>query len=124
MAAIKSSTSIVQSRKLAEFLPLETADNVIVSFGGREGVTTVVMPNKTFEVIKTPFSDIRELVPCWSLSALLSVLPNPSLHKTYTGWRCDTYNGNCTFCQIGDTADSPIDTCVAMIEKLHEMKKL
>lgn len=75
MATIKAFTDVSQSKKLVEILPIESADNVIVSFGDREGTKTIVMPKETLDVIRTPFSDIRNITPCWSLAALLEVLP-------------------------------------------------
>lgn len=124
MATIKSYTDIEQAKKLAEILPIESADNVIVSFGDRYGVKTVVMPKETLDVIRTPFADIRETTMCWSLAALLGVLPYPSLHKTCIGWRCDTYNEYCTKCELGVTTDNPIDACYKMIIRLNELKML
>jgi hypothetical protein len=32
------------------------------------------MPKETLDVIRTPFSDIRETTMCWSLAALLNIL--------------------------------------------------
>lgn len=104
---MKAYTNIKQSKKLAEMLPIDSADNVIVSFGSREGTTTLVMPKETLDAIRTPFSDIREVIPCWSLAALLNLLPN----EISTGERyCDKYQidirkydgvNNTTFYQIG-----------------------
>lgn len=81
MVTVKSYTDLPQSKKLAEILPLESADNVIVSFGSREGTKTVVMPKETFDIFRTPFADIRETTMCWSLSALLDLLPSEFTEK-------------------------------------------
>lgn len=121
MATIKAYTDLEQSKKLAEILPIESADMY-----WKNGVS------KKYIQCFTPFVDndygtdvdYDYDVPCWSLSALLGVLSNPSLHKTYIGWRCDSYNENCTKCQLGDTADNPIDACVEMVLKLHELNLL
>ena len=61
-------------------------------------------------------------IPCWSLAALLSVLPYPSLHKTFSGWRCDSYNKEGTSCVLGEPSDNPVDACYEMIIKLYEQK--
>jgi hypothetical protein len=114
---------------LAKILPLESADNVIVSFGSREGTKTVVMPKETFDVFRTPFADIRETTMCWSLSALLGVLPyelgdNNFLtlqkkneyfccYEDVNGYSCRTVFDN-----------NPIDVCYKMILKLHDMNLL
>ena len=118
----KICTDISQSKKLAEILPLESADNVIVSFGSRDGVKTVVMPKETFNVFRTPFADIRETTICWSLAALLGALPNCIVMNK------DSQNGKYHFSSthIGTyvTTDNPIDACYEMILKLHELNLL
>lgn len=114
---MKNCTDLNQSKRLLEFLPIETADNVIVKFGDREGTKTVVIPFETFNVLRTPFSDIREVTPCWSLTALMDVLDRGALFKTPKGWACQTY---IEFAAItSDYYNNPIDACIAMIEKLH-----
>ena len=71
---MKAYTDIEQSKKLAEILPLESADSVIVSIGDREGVKTITIPKETFNILRTPFTDIRNTIHCWSLAALLNIL--------------------------------------------------
>lgn len=66
MAPIKSYTDISQSKKLAEILPLESAD--------------MYYPKDAFEYnyAKEPvchYSGIGLAHPCWSLAALLDVMP-------------------------------------------------
>jgi hypothetical protein len=124
---MKSYTDLVQSKKLAEILPLESADNVIVSIGDREGVKTITMPKETLNIIRTPFSDIRETTMCWSLAALLDVLSYPQLSKDKlgsgkVGWMVSVYPNDCRYDSCWH--DNPIDACVAMIESLHELKML
>lgn len=81
MAKIKSYTDLEQSKKLAEILPLESADMWWNGFVDEEhSVIWDVYPNFLSSDICTP---------CWSLSALLGVLHNPSLNETFSGWRCD-----------------------------------
>ena len=112
---MKNCTNLKQSKKLSEFLSPESADNVIIKFGDREGTKTVVMPKETFDVLRTPFADIRETTMCWSFSALLNILPSATLDTSddhYCRLRCQQ---RCT-----DWYDNPIDACIVMIEKLHE----
>lgn len=112
---MKAYTDLEQSKKLAEILPLESADMYydVDIYGVRT----------TPEVLIT--SVVREKdVPCWSLAALLSVIPNPSLHKTFSGWRCDSYNKEGTSCILGEPLDNPVDACVEMIIKLYELNLL
>jgi len=106
---MKSYTDLEQSKKLAEILPLESAD---------------MMHDR---LIVIPFND-GSLIPCWSLAALLSVLPKnlnigrPSLDSNYMGYYWIQYydefmkpNNYKTEC-----FNNPVDACVAMIEKLHK----
>ena len=118
----KSYTSIEQSKKLAKILTNKSADNVIVLFGSRDGVKTVVMPSETLNTIRTPFSDIKEVINCWSLAALLSVLPDYTLQTNTDGTVfvvCDSKKP-----MISDAHSNPIDACVEMILKLHELNLL
>jgi len=69
---IKSYTDIEQSRKLAEILPLESADMYYDGFGRLpQGYAyTLISPN-SFEYDK----------PCWSLAALMNLLPSEFTEK-------------------------------------------
>jgi hypothetical protein len=134
MAAIKSFTDLSQSKKLAEFLPLESADMCYIQ--------DLLAGCKYGEY--RPY--IGNLIPaygqgkirCWSLAALLNVLPNNENINTNLskgGYRISTLEyTNSWFVDYEDetnglnncvtSADNPIDACVAMIEKLHELKML
>jgi len=111
MATIKSYSDLQQSKKLAEFLPLESADMqwIIDDLG---------------ESFPFPINDrVNENEePCWSLAALLSVLPDYTLQ--------DNPNGTVFVVSekekpiMSDDYDNPVDACVAMVEKLHELNLL
>lgn len=60
-------------------------------------------------------------IPCWSLAALLDVLPNYQLQTQDDGigLLCSC-NGKFNII----TEDNAVDACVAMIEKLHELNLL
>ena len=120
MATIKSYSDLEQSRKLAEILPLETADMYIVFENNAETrVYYGKMPTAYF-VCK----------PCWSLAALLGVLPDElednhflTLEKEGKEYCCcyEDINGNSfrhTF------TDNPVDACYEMILKLNELNLL
>ncbi len=139
---MKAYTDIEQSKKLAEILPLESADMRYGCIAPYEysdrmydgGCDEVPYP-KDFMKKNVNFSENEydgEL-PCWSLAALLSVLPNDENISTnlsngdykistleYTNiWFVDyedEINGlnNCV-----TSADNPVDACVEMILKLH-----
>jgi len=128
MATIKSFTSLEQSKKLAEILPIESADMTYcaITEGMREKMTI-----KNWEVnvgldiaIKENLFSYRNgyVVPCWSLAALLNVLPNGIVMNK------DSQNGRYHFSSkyIGTyvTADNPVDACYKLILKLNELNLL
>jgi hypothetical protein len=129
MATIKSYTDINQSRKLAEILPLESADTVLLheepyetsdsKFDGLHQVLCV--PFKNYD--KSYRQKYRNIsyFPCWSLVALLEVLPNYQLQTQDDGigLLCSC-NGKFNII----TEDNAVDACVTMIEKLHELNLL
>lgn len=110
---MKSYTDLEQSKKLAEILPLESADMYYPLM--EDNIPCEKAYSKDGEYL--PGEDIE----CWSLAALLDVLPYPSLHKTYRAWRCDTYNEAGYVKNIGEETDNPFDACYEMIIKLHEV---
>ena len=67
MTTIKSYTDIEQSKKLAEILPLESADMLYIK---REINDTFIET----PIIK-PVGDVLKSLPCWSLTALLELIP-------------------------------------------------
>jgi len=76
MATIKSYTDIEQSKKLAEILPTESAD-----------MCYKCIEDDPYDIVCKPYSEWKEeykgllvrgdanVIPCWSLAALLQVLP-------------------------------------------------
>lgn len=117
---MKSYTDIEQSKKLAEILPLESADMCWID---RPQIVTdcpevPVIPDIELKAMLPQ----NKLLPCWSLAALLNVLPNGIVMNK------DSQNGRYHFSSkyIGTyvTADNPIDACYEMILKLHEQNIL
>lgn len=117
---MKAFTDIKQSKKLAEFLPLESADMKYPYFGyGRYGTTAYFG-----EPIE--FSGGKD-ISCWSLAALLELLPEgiivnhfvPILQKENSKYSI-VYGTGEMLC----VADNPVDVCVEMILKLHELNLL
>ena len=129
MATIKFYTSLEQSKKLAGILPPDSADmwyqhtGISIKDGSERPIYFPM-------VIRDCESD--EDIPCWSLSALLNILPkiyypvrdHPTyltLSKPKDKWLVlylDTtgmQSGEQTF------ADDPVDACYKMILKLHKM---
>lgn len=140
MTTIKSYTDLQQSKKLAEFLPIESSDmryGYIAPYDYSDrmydgGYDEVPYP-KDFLKLCADFceEDIYEgSLPCWSLAALLGVLPDElednyflTLDKEGKEYCCcyEDINGNSFKHEF---ADNPVDACVAMILKLHELNLL
>ena len=123
MATIKSYTDLEQSKKLAEILPVESADMFYCkldrSFEG-------ILDNWEIHLGNIPKyrSEIAEYVPCWSLAALLSILPQPHLERFDKGtWICSVFNKDNHFIDNASKND-PVDACYELILKLNELKLL
>lgn len=126
MATIRAYTTIEQSRKLAEILPLESADMVI--WGRDLDAVAATDAQKFMSGLKD-----REMnyLPCWSLAALLDVLNkttyfmdedasvNLSSYKTIE-WDLGIDNSDLELV----TESNPIDACYEMIIKLYELNLL
>ena len=116
MATIKSYTDLSQSKTLSKILPLESADMVYTMTNGY---------HTPFIRIETIQEMDKDDVCAWSLAALLSVLPFPQLSKDKlgsgkVGWMVSVYPNNCRYDSCWH--DNPVDACVEMIIKLHELK--
>lgn len=124
-----------QSKKLAKILPLESADMWWSVYGHNGGKIINGEHRLRFNICDD--TDI----PAWSLTALLSVLPN-NKHITTTlsrgGWKIEPVEYiDKWFCEYEDevdedspcrgftvSADNLIDACYEMILKLNELKML
>lgn len=107
---MKSYTDIEQSKELAKILPLESAD-----MGWYYSHNPNAARNQMWVGTKTENADI----PCWSLAALLNVLPSSTLDSSDN----HRYRFRCME-RYTEWYDNAIDACVAMIERLHELKML
>jgi len=128
MAAIKSFTDVSQSKKLAEILPLESADmryGYIAPYDYSDrmydgGYNEIPYP-KDF-LIKNPNFSTNEYdaeLPCWSLAALLSIIPKPDLIQNSEGtWLVRSWI-NAYHWSVGGYSN-PVDACVDMIFKLKQ----
>ena len=134
---MKSYTDIKQSKTLINILSLESADAKYgyiapYEYSDRmydEGYDEIPYP---IAFIKKDYSNFfveeyDDELPCWSLAALLNVLPNGiDIIKEEADTENERYM--CTL-GINDNiistfADNPVDVCVEMIEKLHNLKML
>ena len=119
MATIKSFTSLEQSKKLAEFLPLESADMHIGNYVGESGKVdgTNIHYYPKGESFGAP-----QIIDAWSLAALLDVLPKGTNISTPKPINALSY---CCWNQYDEIyADNPIDACYEMILKLNELNLL
>ena len=139
---MKSYTDISQSKKLAEILPIETADGFWEyhdkwhsegdEWEGYEDYPRAE-PYLAYTRKENEWEDEKASVPCWSLAALLDALKiftaptafptkvsTPSLIKTENGYKV-TYAGDYTpMLNNESTAENAIDACVEMIIRLNE----
>ena len=134
MATIRAYTTIEQSRRLAEILPLESADMIWYGiYRGMDGEHHLLSDeynefgliaiNKEF--YKTLFrigDEFVDWLPCWSIAALLGVLPKGTNISTPKPINALSY---CCWNQYDEIyADNPVDACYEMILKLNELKML
>lgn len=129
MATIKSHTDLEQSKKLAEILPIESADMCYSNDG-----TAIKIDANPYTVRYSMWKDcIVEIIPCWSLAALLGVIPKHI--KDYNVLRIDIAEEDFAiwYDEVGFgvnndlpdiTKDNPVDACYEMIIKLHEQRLL
>ena len=134
---MKGYTDIEQSKTLTEILPLESADmhyHYESDFDELEFIPTITEEDDHFILFP---EDVR----CWSLTALLSVLPTylfefdrgidlnvyPNLNGR--GWHC-SYMPNCIENMKTDkfklitNGDTLVDACYEMILKLNKLNLL
>lgn len=145
MATIKSYTDLEQSEKLAEILPVESAD--MVYFGIHQGMDgkyytsgtntedDVVPIYKNFCIkvfAKITESDVINQLPCWSLAALLGLMPTDEKKDEYyvdTESHSDYYTVSYRNCWDGCihseySKESLLDAAYEMVVWLKENKKL
>lgn len=113
---MKSYTDEKQSRKLAEILPLESADMYYFDDNGGE-------PNFKVRNGITYYYDSEDFLSCWSLSALLSVLPEIQGGKPIIALD-DNYITYPHMSDLHTKADNLVDACYEVIIKLYELKML
>lgn len=129
MATIKSYTDIEQSKKLAEILPIESADmwyqhtGISIKDGSKKPIYFPM-------VIRDCESD--EDIPCWSLAALINIIPQEIFDGEYivnitegrdNKWiiTYDHYeHSNHSYYGLSASADNLVDACTDIIIKLKE----
>ena len=126
MATIKSFTSLEQSKKLAEILPLDSADMwwLYITAQGKHIAMMYEEPDPHYLARMESYGIKDAAIRCWSLAALLDILDFPSLTQNKEDeWEvCVFDHDNDNY--IEKTASNPVDTCYEMILKLNELKML
>ena len=123
---MKAYTDLEQSKKLAEILPLESADMEYLRLKETNAtIGSVPFVKDESEVENSAYNAVYDRIPCWSLTALLDILPDRTCvyKKTCKDGRVK-YKGVVKGCKELILKDNPIDACVKMILKLHEIKTI
>lgn len=106
----KTHTTIKQSMELAKILPHETADMCYVN-----DRTAIKIDVNSYNVCKQMCKGCVEVFPCWSLAALLELLPAATLDTS------DNHGYRIHCCgKFTEWHDTAVDAAVAMIKKLRE----
>lgn len=123
---MKSYTDIEQSKKLAEFLPLESSDMYYLYLKDNNHI---VNPQPfVADGFEEREEGIYTYLNCWSLAALLKYLSKiksqvytPVLFSSEDKWVLQFVEyGHGNVCEV--TRDNPVNACYEMIIKLHELK--
>ena len=113
---MKSYTDIDQSKKLAEILPLESADYTRLGKDEDNVLTRSYFESCSSELKE--WIDKDEIYPCWSLAALLRLMPNFNMFKRTIECRIETTN------HLIDKAWDLVDAAFEMVCWLKEHNKL
>lgn len=126
---IKAYTDVEQSKQLAKILPMETADMCYMEYATSDDPTLRYEGQPPMVLGDIPITEIDVVcLPCWSLAALLNVLPKPTKRiyelniyggdeKPFFGFNDSDLNIHKAF-----EGNDYIDACVNMIVYLHEQK--
>ena len=129
----KNCTSLEQSQKLAEILPIESAD-MCFNISQRSNMPPLMTPYSKFnEFFNMETPDF--LIPCWSLSALLDVINQVKeinhqrvtiLVGRYAGghWYVEILRVQDERSVVLEYSKELVDACYEMILRLHEQKLL
>lgn len=132
---MKSFTDIEQSKKLAEILPIDSADMYWLNWhiDLTESKYEVFVVDKSDKYIDffnsyTVAVENKEIIPCWSLATLLNLLPSVITRNGkrmfLTLEKAGAYNlyykSPDRLDELWETKEDAIDACVEMILKLNE----
>ena len=122
---MKSYTDLEQSKKLAEILPIESADMYYYTVNGDLYKTPNVIESKDDLYVD------KKSIPCWSLAALFKVLPDTITSNDGIAFKLNIKkniieysNPSLYLIYKSVKSDNLVDACVEMILKLHELNLL
>lgn len=131
----KAFTDLEQSKKLAELLPIKSADMCYIKHASSDNPTWRFDDDIPPMILgNVPINEVNEeTLPCWSLAALLNVLPytlnlenlidnNKTVGKQEKLWKC-MLSFHLVYYE-SDWHDNPIDACYELILKLNELNLL
>lgn len=116
---MKSYTDLEQSKKLTEILSLGSADMYYMETSPNDYTIGILQRLERDMLLNQ--AEYYKMFPCWSLVALLEVLPPGKvlLHdKGGLGYKCICNNLDTDF------YDNPVDACFEMIVELNELELL
>lgn len=129
---MKSYTDLEQSRKLAEILPFESADQsyaMVAKAGDDLNIPEEMQYMHNGDMPFVIYSGIG--IPCWSLAALLDALPTlDNKHAVFgtsikgSKWHVVYHNIDTLFLEDSGLHSNLVDACYEMILKLNELKLL
>lgn len=111
---MKAYTDLKQSKQLAEILQIESADMWYEDVG-------LMIPR----LGHIPKEHTNTETPCWSLAALLNIIPGGQVNRMAFSnkWEAASWNdSDFEPAYYVEDYDNPVDACVEMILKLHELK--
>ena len=123
---MKQVTTVEQSRMLADILPKESADMCYLNDGTAIKIDAISY-GVAVEVLEEWYTDI---IPCWSLGALLSLIAYPSLGQAINEpnkgkWYVHAVvNPDGDFTDyVTDVYDTPIEACIDAVTELYSTTK-
>ena len=127
----KAYTDLEQSKKLAEILPIESADMSYATWTILEDGEYIVSPlqGNTIEKLQEEYGE--QIIPCWSLAALLDQLDDIVVDEDGCDYKLEIIKEGVQYylvyegmldaaCYETSLFDDLIDACVEMIVTLKE----
>ncbi len=128
---MKAYTDIAQSKKLAQILPLESADMEYLTIKKTGSlVGTVPFVKDDSEVENSAYSHTYNRIACWSLAALLNILLESIYDNTDEYSQLEfskisvAYHDINDGIKVGSIKDNLVDACYELILKLHKLNLL